>query len=174
MELDKHKAVSFSGYRPHKFEFPLSGNDRYEKLVEVNLNAIMKAIQIGYHSFIVGGAPGYDILCAEMIRLARHTTQQKVSMIFALPYADFKNSNHFDDYWRSRYDSIIKDCDHIINVTGKDHETRGCYQRRNKYMIDNSTLLICYHTGKKGGTANTIQYAESKGTIIKNIADSME
>ena len=33
---------------------------------------------------------------------------------------------------------------------------------RNKYMVDNSDLLLAVWNGKKGGTANTVKYARKK------------
>lgn len=174
MELIREKTVAFTGYRPHKFDFPLShDSEMYEKLTKAGFQAIIKAMELGYENFVVGGAPGFDILCMELISLARKLTQQNNKLICALPYADFRNSSYFPEEWRTRYDAAIKACDHIINVTGNEHETRGCFQRRNRFMVDNSILLICYHTGKSGGTANTISYAKTKGSVIINIADSL-
>jgi len=171
MEFIRGKTVTFSGYRPHKFDFPLSqDNAMYEKLTKAGFQAIIKAMELGYENFLLGGAPGFDILCMELISLARKLTQQDNKLICALPYGDFRNSSYFTDEWRTRYDAAINSCDHIFNVTGNEHETRGCFQRRNEFMVDNSDMLICYHTGKPGGTANTISYAKTKGSIIVNIA----
>lgn len=101
----------------------------------------------------------------ELISLARKLTQQDNKLICALPYGDFRNSSYFTDEWRTRYDAAIEACDHIFNVTGNEHETKGCFQRRNEFLVDNSGMLICYHT------ANTVSYAETKGSIIINIDD---
>lgn len=116
----------------------------------------MQAVEAGYTNAIFGGAPGFDIISAELIRATKMTASNEIKIICALPYNGFNNSRHFNEGWKLRYESMIKDCDHVINVTGKDYEIYGCYQNRNKYMVNNSSRLICYHTDIKGGTANTV------------------
>ena len=37
---------------------------------------------------------------------------------------------------------------------------------RNRFMVDNSAYMIAVFNGDKGGTANTLHYAESKGLNI--------
>ena len=37
--------------------------------------------------------------------------------------------------------------------------TRGCMQKRNKYMVDNSQYVIAVWDGSKSGTFNTLKYA---------------
>ena len=42
----------------------------------------------------------------------------------------------------------------------------GCMQKKNKYMIDNSSVLIALFNGKAGGTKITIDYAKQQGLEI--------
>ena len=42
-------------------------------------------------------------------------------------------------------------------------------QERNKYIIDNSSVLIALFNGKAGGTKQTVDYAKEKGLKIKII-----
>ena len=42
--------------------------------------------------------------------------------------------------------------------------------KRNRYMVDNSGLCVCYWIRDKGGTAYTVHYAEKEGLKIINIA----
>ena len=42
--------------------------------------------------------------------------------------------------------------------------------KRNRHLIDNSSLCICYLTKNSGGTAFTVNYALKKGLIITNVA----
>jgi len=48
--------------------------------------------------------------------------------------------------------------------------TRGCMFKRNRHLVDNSSVCICYKTKDSGGTAYTVKYAEKKGLVIINIA----
>ena len=47
--------------------------------------------------------------------------------------------------------------------------TRDCMFKRNRHLVDNSSLCICYLTKDTGGTAYTVRYARSKGKIIVNV-----
>ena len=42
--------------------------------------------------------------------------------------------------------------------------------KRNRHLVDNSSLCICYLTKQSGGTAYTVSYAESHDLKIVNVA----
>ena len=61
------------------------------------------------------------------------------------------------------------------NTVLNQHYTRGCYQQRNKYLVDNSSRLIAVFNGDyKSGTGKTIQYALKKNieVIIVHTSDN--
>ena len=39
-------------------------------------------------------------------------------------------------------------------------------QKRNKYMVDNSQIVIAVWNGKPSGTANTVKYAREQGKTV--------
>lgn len=43
------------------------------------------------------------------------------------------------------------------------------YQRRNEWMVDHSAHVIAVFNGEKGGTKNTVDYAEKHGIQIEII-----
>jgi len=45
----------------------------------------------------------------------------------------------------------------------------NAYRLRNTYMVDNSSHIICYWDGKKGGSAQTIRMAKEKGLTVHNV-----
>ncbi len=49
----------------------------------------------------------------------------------------------------------------------------GCMQKRNRHLIDNSSVCGCYLTEKTGGTAYTVNHAQQCGVAVINIADSL-
>ena len=169
---NKEKTACFSGYRPHKFNFPLQG-DENDKFVTSVYKEISNAVESGFDTFITGMAPGFDIIAGELVIMAKRSYPDKhITLIAALPYSNFKNSKHFDDYWHKRYDSLLEYCTFVVNTTKNANHTKGCYDIRNKFMVDSSSLLICYSTGKSGGSENTIAYAKKQGVRIENIADT--
>jgi uncharacterized phage-like protein YoqJ len=44
--------------------------------------------------------------------------------------------------------------------------TAWCMQKRNQFMVDNSSVLISYLRENKGGTLNTVNYAKKKNIKI--------
>ena len=48
--------------------------------------------------------------------------------------------------------------------------TRGCMHRRNRHLVDNSGVCVCYLTKDSGGTAYTVGYAKKQELEIVNIA----
>jgi uncharacterized phage-like protein YoqJ len=44
--------------------------------------------------------------------------------------------------------------------------SKGCFQYRNRYMVDRSGALIAVYGGVAGGTRNTIDYAKQRGLEI--------
>lgn len=44
--------------------------------------------------------------------------------------------------------------------------------KANRYMVENSCFLVCYVKRSFGGTAKTVEYAESNHIKIINLAES--
>ena len=160
----RETTVCFSGYRPKKFNY--SDPVMLENISIKLATAIFILIDKGCGTFLFGGAPGFDILAARSVNHAK-TIKKDVDLICVLPYKDFYLSDEFDDFWRRQYSNIITKCDDVITIN--EHYRQGCYMDRNKYMIDNSSQLICLFNGTKGGTYNTIEYAKSKTVGITNL-----
>ena len=109
-------------------------------------------------------ALGIDMLCAELI-LSQRDKYPNIQLECAIPY---KNQTH---NWQIkniiRYNKIISKADLITFVSYKNY-FNGCMQRRNKYMMDKSSLMIAVYSGYIGGTKKTIEYARTKKNKYKN------
>ena len=46
--------------------------------------------------------------------------------------------------------------------------------KRNRHLVDNSSICVCYLTENKGGTFYTVEYAKSKNLKVINIADKLD
>jgi hypothetical protein len=44
-------------------------------------------------------------------------------------------------------------------------------QKRNRHLVDNSSVCICYLTKPTGGTAYTVNYARRSGLQVINMAE---
>lgn len=62
-------------------------------------------------------------------------------------------------------------CKAAYTTTVSDHYFRACYQRRNKFMVNHSSLVIAVWNGTPSGTQNTIDYAKKRGVKAINIIE---
>ena len=168
MNVDAFCTASFSGYRPEKFTYPLSDENNIGYLrLQSNINkAIFEALELGYIFFLCGMTRGFDLLCADILLDIReqHSQYRNISLTTVLPYA----SHTFTGEWGNLH-RTVKQCANQIVIVSPTY-VLSCYEQRNRYLIDNSSHLICYWDGVEGGTAQTLRMAKAKGLTIHNLA----
>ncbi len=152
------KTCCFTGHRPEKLK--ISENEIIEKLSL----AIKKAIDDGFTTFISGMARGVDMWCAELV-LEQKKTNSEICLICASPFEGFEKS--WSCAFREQYKSILNRADEVKFIC--EGYSKSCFHIRNRYMVDNSQRVIAAYTGEKGGTKNTVLYAEKKGVEVCNI-----
>ena len=69
------------------------------------------------------------------------------------------------------YEDIKRHADKVIYSA--ENYFRGCMQKRNRHLVDSSSVCICYLTTPTGGTAYTVNYARRMGLQVINIAESI-
>ena len=128
-------------------------------------DALVECIKNGYRYFGSGGAIGFDLLTAwEVLKLKNEYPH--IRLILVLPC---RNQTR---WWKetdiSEYERIKSKADKVVYTS--DEYYSGCMQKRNRHLVENSSLCICYLTGQTGGTAYTVKYAEKCGVKVWNIA----
>lgn len=152
----KGKTCCFSGHRT------VSIHD--DKISAELFKAIYSKINEGYSTFIVGGALGFDMLAAIILSgLKRKGTDLKI--IYALPCYGYTSKWKETD--RALQSVLLQSADAVVMVSTS--YTRGCMQKRNRYMVEHSDACICYMLQDRGGTAYTVNYARKQGLEIINI-----
>lgn len=58
--------------------------------------------------------------------------------------------------------------DEVIVLQG--HYTADCMNKRNKYVVENSSVVIACYNGKPSGTGNTIRFAKENGCKVRIIS----
>ena len=150
----------FTGHRPNKLDYSES---EIKSLLET---AVDNAISDGYVTFISGMAEGVDIWAAEIV-LERKKQNPVLHLICAIPHPGFENRR--SEYEKERYRRIIQNADYKTIVS--EHYFSACYQKRNEFMVDHSSLVIAAWNGQPSGTKNTVDYAARRGIRIINIFD---
>ena len=156
----KAKRCCFTGHRPDKMQ-------GMEQQIKTLLKAeIKKCIDEGISTFISGMAMGVDIWAAQIV-LEEKKNNDDIKLICASPYPGFERSRCLAD--RMKYHEIINNADYVIYISDK--YTRLCFQIRNMWMVDRSCKVIAVYNGSRGGTKNTVDYAEKKKVPVVNVLD---
>ncbi len=159
--LRKHRCC-FTGHRPEKLT---RTEDEVRSALET---AIRTAIDDGFETFISGMARGVDIWAAEIV-LRLRGEGAPLRLIAASPYRGFENT--WSTEWKRRYKVVIDAADTVRFVAPR--YDRDCFQRRNEWMVDQSARVIAVFNGEKGGTKNTIDYADRCGIPVIYISKTL-
>lgn len=116
---------------------------------------IEQLIEKGYGHFISGGAMDVDTWAVEAVLKLK----EKHSWILLEMVSLFDDqAKSWTVEYRQRHDSLFKKAD-IVTATSNSFY-RGCYHKRNRYMVDNADVVLACFDGKAGGTEVTMDYAE--------------
>lgn len=157
----KVKTVCFTGHR----KIPPSEIELVSHKLE---ETIIKLIEMGYEFFGTGGALGFDTIAAQTV-LKLKVKYPKIKLILVLPcetQADLWDAND-----KEIYNNIKAKADKSVCISNS--FTNQCLFKRNRHLVDNSNLCVCYYKHNKGGTAYTVNYAISKQKLVINIADEI-
>ena len=127
---------------------------------------MIEAIEQGYRYFGCGGALGFDTLAAQTVLRLREIYPE-IRLILVLPCRDQTRGWKQADV--AEYDRIMKAADKVTYTSEQYYS--GCMHKRNRHLVDYSSLCVCYLTEQSGGTAYTVNYARSQGLKIINVAE---
>lgn len=164
MDNRKFYTCCFTGHRPNKLPWGYNEKGIRFFLFKYKLRkTIETAIKNGYKHFISGMALGSDMLCAEIV-LDLKKKHPNLMLECAIPCIN--QTEKWLIYTIERYNTIISKADKVTYVSNKPY-FNGCMQKRNKYMIDSSSLLIAIYNGSSGGTKQTIELAKNNQLTVK-------
>lgn len=152
----------FTGHRAEKLPWKYNETDPGCLALKEKLRDVLSALYgAGYRHFICGMATGGDLYFGEAV-VALREEHPDVTLEAAIPFEG--QSAQWPDDTRRRYFRLAEDCD---RQTVLHHSyTPDCMMDRNRYMVDNSGLLIAVYNGSPGGTRNTMLYAIRQGVEI--------
>ena len=152
----------FTGHRPQSLPWGANESDPRCLALKLELAARLEALAaLGYRSFLCGMALGCDMYFAEAV-LALRDRWPDVRLEAAIPFGD--QPGRWNEEQRRRYNRLIDAADKLTVL--QVHYTSDCMQRRNRYMVDRSSLLLACYDGRPGGTMQTILYAERSGVRV--------
>lgn len=83
----------------------------------------------------------------------------------AIPYEE--QAMRWTNPLRERYYDIASNCDKETML--QTHYSSGCFQRRNRYMVDQADIVLAVWDGQPSGTGSTVRYAMKRGKQIYRI-----
>lgn len=163
--MDRSITCCFTGHRPEKMPFAATrysfANHTFRRQLEY---AVQKAVLDGYRHFITGMSRGMD-LWAAMCVLDFKRAYPGLSLEAAIPCPE-QSARWRDDDIRL-YQFVLCRCD--VKTVLSPRYVSGCMEKRNRYMVDHSSLLIAAFDGRPGGTYNTCAYAKRRNVRIYNV-----
>lgn len=156
------KKICFTGYRPYKLPFKICDSDEhYNAFYKRASDLITAQIELGNSYYISGMAQGADLILGGIV-LNLKKTYSNIFLECALPFPG--QSDNWQTDYKEHYQMILKGCDKITVLSQK--YSINSFYLRNRYMVDNSDIVIAVFDGKKGGTKYTCDYATKKGKQV--------
>ena len=150
---DKDITVCFTGHRTY------DGSRNHE--LEI---AIRELYAKGYRTFLCGMAIGFDLAAAE-VALSLRNELAGLRVVAVVPFEGMQR--RFPSSQRTIFERVVAEADEVITLATR--YAPSVYALRNNYLVDNSSAVIAYFTGEKGGTAYTVHRAVKNLAYIVNI-----
>lgn len=158
MDEIRGRTCCFTGHR----ELPAWGQKELAAKLE---DTIIGLIDRGIRYYGAGGARGYDTLAAQTV-LKLKERYPHIKLILILPCLTQTR------WWSAadvkEYERIKALADKVV-YTSQEY-TKDCMHKRNRHLVNHSSVCVCYLTKKDGGTAYTVDYAEKQKLEVINLA----
>lgn len=158
--MNAQHTCCFTGHR----KLPLQ---KREEIIRKLEQTLITLIQSGIRYFGAGGARGFDTLAAQTV-LKLRKEYPHIKLILVLPCLSQTRGWRNEDV--KSYEAIKVAADEVI-YTSQEY-IRGCMHKRNRYLVDHSSICVCYLTESRGGTAYTVNYAKKQGLKVINLVDT--
>ena len=148
----------------HYYKIALFGHRNFcwHRNTENKLKGIFRDVMQAnrYVEIYVGRNGDFDIFAAAVVKATqKELGKENLAITLVLPYPQ-KDIQYYEKY----YDDII-----IPQCVEKLHP-KGAITRRNRWMVEECDLLICYVERKSGGAYTALKYANSLNKNIINLA----
>ncbi len=125
---------------------------------------IPKLIERGISVFYAGGAIGFDLVASVTVLNMKNQYPQ-LELKIALPCRDH------DKKWpmaqKLLFQKVMQRADSVEYVS--EGYTGFCMQKRNRFMVDRSCICISWLKNERGGTYNTVNYAQRCAVEVINL-----
>ena len=160
METRNNQTVAFTGHRKERI-LQGSGNDS-------RILAQIREAVTGVVTELYG--QGFDMTAAEAVLQVRERYED-IKLIAAVPFR--KQPLWFEAEDQLLYARLLERMDRVVMVSENYH--KGCYLRRDEYMVRKADTVIAYwDLVPKGGTFYTVNKALESGKSVINLYERMK
>lgn len=153
--MERSQSCCFTGHRPEKLPWGKRENDPRCQVLKAKITSELEgAYAKGYRHFICGMARGADLYFCEAA-LSLRDRHPNITVEAAIPFLD--QAARWLQEEQAHYYSLLEQCN--FETVIQHSYTPGCLYRRNRYLVDRSSLIIAAYHGKGGGTLYTLTYA---------------
>ena len=167
MTADNIHAVAFTGHRKERILQENSNNPCI--LGQVQLAVIEQVEHLysqGYRTFYNGMSEGFDLLAASAV-IACRWKYKDIRLVAVVPFRN--QSARYEPLDKIQYNTLLEEADEVVILSESYY--RGCFHRRNDYLIEYANIVIAYWDGIfKGGTFYTIKKAQRDNKQIINLS----
>ena len=160
--FDKNFTCCFTGHRDilpqHEKQLPRALKKTLRELIER-----------GYHTFVAGGALGFDTIAAEVV-LKLKKKYPHIKLIVVAPFAG--QSSEWDLSSQLKYERIREYADDYICLSAG--YTPTCMKKRNLYLVEMSDVCISYCLRERSGSGQTVNFAKEHGLEIIDITELLK
>lgn len=166
MEAKKSQAVAFTGHRKERILQGCGNNPLIlDRIKDAVAELVTELYGKGYKVYYTGMANGFDMAAAEAVLKVREKYED-ITLVAAVPFR--KQPLWFDAEDRLLYARLLGRMDRVVMVS--ENYRKGCYLRRDEYMVRKADTVIAYwNLVPKGGTFYTISKALEGGKPVINI-----
>ncbi len=148
--FDQKTTCCFTGHRILKKDFS----------IEQTRQEILKLLNRNYQNFLVGMAKGFDLECLKaLLEIKKEKNLQIIACIPCKNQPEKLTSSE-----KEEYNELLNKVDEKIYL--EETYKKGCMHKRNRFMVDNSSIVIVYKYVDKGGTFYTETYAKKNNKEI--------
>lgn len=157
------RVCAFTGHRPQNLPFRFNESDKRCIALKKQLRTLIIQLieQHNVTHFISGMAIGVDMYAAEIV-LDLKARYPHITLESAIPCET--QAAKWSEPLRDRYFKIAEQCDKETML--QTQYTSDCMQKRNRYMVDQSDILLAVWDGAPSGTGSTVQYAKKQGKTV--------
>ena len=164
--MERSSTCCFTGGRPQHIGFDINDPIAIETIRRDLRYAIKNAAANGYTDFICGMSRGFDLWAGEAVSML--ADDLKIRLHAAIPFREQTNGWPKEDL--TLYENILRACSSRFILA--EEYSKGAYLARNRFMVDNSSLVIAWNIGRtSGGTSYTCRYAHKNNVPVINRAD---